>query len=91
MNNILQIKQKADKSTTDNIQQQVNNLVLGAVGDGNNPEVVQARGEYALLNDRLNANEYINKNYPIIQTICNFNGEILPEIDSIIWAPDITH
>ena len=28
----------------------------------NNPEVVQARGEYALLNDRLNANEYINKN-----------------------------
>ena len=33
----------------------------------------------------------INKNYPIIQTICNFNGDILPEIDSIIWAPDITH
>ena len=48
-----QIKEKANKSTTDNIQQQVNNLVLGAVGDGNNAEVVQARGEYATLNDRL--------------------------------------
>lgn len=44
---------KADKTTTNNIQQQVNNLVLGAVGDGNNPEVVQARGIYNTLNDRL--------------------------------------
>lgn len=48
-------KEKADKSTTANIQQQVNNLVLGAVGDGNNAEVVQARGEYATLNDRLDS------------------------------------
>ena len=38
---------------TRNIQQQVNNLVLGAVGDGNNAEVVQARGSYTVLNDRL--------------------------------------
>ena len=37
----------------DNIQQQVNNLVLGAVGDGNNAEVVQARGSFTVLNDRL--------------------------------------
>lgn len=45
---------KADKTTTNNIQQQVNNLVLGAVGDGNNAEVVQARNGSRLLNDRLN-------------------------------------
>ena len=31
---------KADKDTTQSIQQQVNNLVLGAVGDGNNAEVI---------------------------------------------------
>lgn len=47
------ISNKADKTTTDNIQTQVNNLVLGAVGDGNNAEVIQARGEHDLLNDRL--------------------------------------
>lgn len=51
------VNNKADKNTTDNIQQQVNNLVLGAVGDGNNAEVVQARGEFNTLNDRLNAND----------------------------------
>ena len=44
---------KADKNSIDNIQQQVNNLVLGAVGDGNNAEVVQARGTCATLNDRI--------------------------------------
>ena len=44
---------KANITTTQDIQQQVNNLVLGAVGDGNNAEVVQARGIYDLLNDRL--------------------------------------
>lgn len=48
---------KADKATTDSIQQQVNNLVLGSGGDGNNAEIVQARGTYSTLNDRLNANE----------------------------------
>ena len=55
--NSSKIKQKADKNTTDDIQQQVNNLVLGAVGDGNNPEVVQARGSYSTLNDRHEATE----------------------------------
>ena len=48
-----QLSNKADKKETDNIQQQVNNLVLGAVGDGNNAEVIQARGSYSVLNDRL--------------------------------------
>ena len=44
---------KANKDETQNIQQQINDLVLGAVGDGNNAEVVQARGGYTVLNDRL--------------------------------------
>ena len=47
------LEEKANKTTTDNIQTQVNNLVLGAIGDGNNPEVVQARDVFPLLNDRL--------------------------------------
>lgn len=51
------VTNKADKKTTESIQTQVNNLVLGAVGDGNNAEVVQARGEYSTLNDRLNAED----------------------------------
>lgn len=53
---------KADKTTTNNIQQQVNNLVLGAVGNGNNAEVVQARGSYDTLNSRLNDDEKISQN-----------------------------
>ena len=58
--NSSQIKDKVDKATTDNIQQQVNNLVLGAVGDGNNPEVIQARGEFELLHHRLsNSDKYL--------------------------------
>lgn len=49
-----QLEQKTDKAETQNIQQQVNNLVLGAVGDGNNAEIIQARGIDEVLNDRLN-------------------------------------
>lgn len=48
-----QLSQKAGKNETKNIQQQINNLVISSGGDGN-PEVIQARGEYAVLNDRLN-------------------------------------
>ena len=48
---------KTDKTTTQNLQTQVNNLVLEAVGDGNNPEIIQARGSYTVLNERFNANE----------------------------------
>ena len=47
-----QIRAKANLTDTQNIQQQVNNLVLGAVGDGNNAEVIQARGKYDVLNSR---------------------------------------
>ena len=53
----LQLDTKASITETTDIQQQVNNLVLGAVGDGNNPEVIQARGKYGVLNDRLKDNE----------------------------------
>ena len=49
-----QLDTKTNKTETANIQQQLNNLVLGAVGDGNNAEVIQARGEFSVLNDRLN-------------------------------------
>ena len=49
------------KTNIQSVQQQVNNLVLGAVGDGNNAEVVQARGNYSILNDRLNAYDGIIK------------------------------
>lgn len=45
------------KTNIQNVQQQVNNLVLGAVGDGNNAEVVQARGNYTVLNDRFDSIE----------------------------------
>lgn len=43
-------------STVDNfksIQQQIDNLVLGAVGDGNNPEIIQARDTETVLNNRI--------------------------------------
>ena len=48
-----QMGTKAKKETVDNIQKQVNNLVLGAIGDGNNAEGIHASGEHVLLNDRL--------------------------------------
>ena len=56
------------KSNIQSVQQQVNNLVLGAVGDGNNAEVVQARGDYSVLNERLSIREssidkYIDPKY----------------------------
>ena len=52
-----QLDIKANNSKVNDLQGQINNLVLGAVGDGNNAEVVQARGNYTLLNDRLNVIE----------------------------------
>ena len=55
-----QLDTKASKSETQNIQQQINNLVLESGGDSN-LEVVQARGRFNTLNDRLNINDDINK------------------------------
>ena len=47
------LNSKADIVETQKLQSQLNNLVLGAVGDGNNAEVVSARGGFSLLNNRL--------------------------------------
>ena len=47
------IVHKVDTEQLNNIQSQVDDLVLGAVGDGNNAEVVQARGHHNLLKDRV--------------------------------------
>ena len=55
-----ELNTKASKNVTQNIQQQVNNLVLGAVGDGNNAEIIQARGDYSLLTGRLDFGDKIN-------------------------------
>ena len=49
-----QLDIKANEAEVRNLQQQVNNLVLGAVGDGNNAEVIQARDNEKLLFERLN-------------------------------------
>ena len=38
-----------------NIEDKINNLILGATGDGNNAEVVASRGSYNLLNERIDA------------------------------------
>ena len=50
----LQLDTNVTKEEVRNLQQQVNNLVLGAVGDGNNAEVIQARDNEKLLFERLN-------------------------------------
>ena len=55
LDTVQEIGNKADKTTTNELQKQIDNLVLGAVGDGNNAEVVQARGEHSTLNNRLEA------------------------------------
>lgn len=48
-----QLSAKTDKTVTENLQGQINNLVINGTGDSN-PEVVQARGSEQVLNDRLN-------------------------------------
>ena len=48
-----ELNDKTDISITQKLQNQLDNLVLGAVGDGNNAEVIAARGEFNLLNSRL--------------------------------------
>lgn len=44
--------EKAEKEDVKNVQQQINNLVLEASGDSN-AEVIQARGNHMVLNDRI--------------------------------------
>ena len=54
-------KTKADTTITNNLQTQINSLVLESGGDSD-LEVVQARGGYDVLNDRLTVQEKINEN-----------------------------
>ena len=58
---------KADQTETRIIQAQLNNLVLGAVGDGNNAEVIQARtsvfGSYNTLSEHINAIAKVMQRY----------------------------
>lgn len=67
-----QLETKVSKSTvtetTNKLQQQINNLVLNNGGDSN-PEVVQARGSFDTLNDRLTSNEYTN--YNTVKNLCD--------------------
>ena len=67
---------KTNKTETKNIQQQINNLVLGAVGDGNNAEIIQARGEFSVLNERLNTmyQKYIVNNIIVNSALNNTDG-----------------
>ena len=47
---------KTDKTTTQNLQTQVNNLVLQSGNpESSSAEIVQARGEFTVLNERLDA------------------------------------
>ena len=48
-----QLDDKTNMVETQLLQNQVNNLVLGATGDGNNAEVVASRGGFDLLPNRL--------------------------------------
>lgn len=66
-----QIDEKAKKTDVISIQQQVNNLVIESSGDSN-PEVVQARGDYEVINDRFKATESAiseNKVIEIVKTV----------------------
>ena len=72
---------KAEKSTTNDLQTQINNIVLGASETDENikAEVQQARGNNSLLSERLNTIEDTIghlSNGDDIKTYINFNWEI---------------
>ncbi|WP_395546679.1 GDSL-type esterase/lipase family protein [Lacrimispora sp. HJ1] len=46
------LAQKASQVSFSALETEVNSLVLGAVGNGNNAEVIQSRGIFQLVNDR---------------------------------------
>lgn len=49
-----QLSEKAPATAIEDLQGQINNLVIDGTGDSN-PEVVQARGKFSVLNDRFNS------------------------------------
>ena len=68
-NNTSQLENKANKNEISNLQTQINNLVLGAVGDGNNAEVVQARGDFKVINDRLDNTDICKTDEPFVNIL----------------------
>ena len=88
-----QLEQKTNKFETNNIQTQINNLVLGAVGDGNNAEVIQARGNFSVLNDRLNNTDlYIDmltsRQISEFTPINELPSELVWNDKGYMWGPD---
>ena len=63
-----QLDKKAKKTDVASIQQQVNNLVIESSGDSN-PEVVQARGGYKVINDRFKATESAISETKVIEIV----------------------
>ena len=72
-----------------NLQNQINNLVLGAVGDGNNAEVIQARGKFNLLNERLDSIEgrIVPIDQPVRMTLGGSNHPYVDEANKRIVFP----
>lgn len=69
-----QLVYKTNKTETNNIQGQIDALVLGAVGDGNNAEVVQAR-------TNVNGDQYLTlkrRNDDLENIILNGKAELFP-------------
>lgn len=59
----------------DGMQHQINNIILSAV-EGNNAEIVQARGRFSILNDRLDTTDrYINSFHKNINNEISFTVE----------------
>ncbi len=83
-----QLGQKADKTAIQNIQQQVN---------GNNAEIIQARGEYDVLNDRLDSIDSENIKNISINLLStnkyigeNTNGAIATKVDDKTYRVECT-
>ena len=83
---------KADKTNVsynfNNLQSQINNLVLGAVGDGNNAEIIQARTNYYGIEfDTLKSlNDYIEKSIDnIIDKKFKMKWSVGQLSDGILW------
>lgn len=84
--------EKASRLETQNIQTQVNNLVLQAGNpDASSAEIIQARGNYSLLSNRLNSYDYLNNNIKKME-ISKYNYGVVNGISTdIIEATNTTN
>ena len=86
-----QLSSKASTKVTDNLQVQINNLVLESGGDSN-LEVVQARGEEAVLNDRLNTFDTRLDNLDFMKEFTSISfGKILNEYIDVEFTTENTN